>query len=126
MKGTVAADWHFPGKCIRELAEEAGIDLDQYLPVGIEIDFGESDEGKAPTGLVSIYATKYNVVGKTYEEAMEFYNAHDQSMPVSLFRIGKDSEDIFKLLKRLRIRMYSGYKGVDSWEVVQQYDFRKE
>ena len=126
MKGTVAADWHIPGKSLRKLAEEAGIDLDHYSPVGIEIDFGESDEGKVPTGWVSIYATKNDVVGKTYEEAMEYYDAHDQSMPVSEFLISKDSDYIFKLLKRLRIRMYSGYKGVDNWDVVQQFDNTEE
>lgn len=125
LKGTATADWPQGRIELREFAETKGLDLEKYQPIGLEIDLVESQPGELHEGVVFVLATRKSVVGDTYEEVARYYASHDETLPISRFQVEATLLDLLRLWKRFALSVYSGYKDIDTYDVVQEFDLRK-
>lgn len=111
--GTIAIDGHETGGFLDELAANAEIP-GGYWPIGFEmwnaVRTDSTEDGTVP---LTIVAVRCDQVGESAEEMLR-YNADNGELPIYRFESQIDFSKLRSLMKRLDIKVRSGWlRGVN-------------
>jgi hypothetical protein len=126
LKGKVLADWETGShSSFDKFAEDMGINTGKYKPIGIDVDFAESRPGELPSAYVSIITVDIDITGTTHEEMSECARREKGYLPVAIFNVKSDFNDILRRLKRFHIKIFHrGYDNFDDYNVIRNEDLR--
>lgn len=112
MLGTVAVDWASVTE-YRELATKAGIDLEEFFVIGIDIYGGEKGYSE-----VSFLTVETAVVGSSADAIQNYVKEHGGILPAVRLGSSLKLEDVIGPMKRLSIVMTAKWLKGANFELV--------